>query len=68
MAGNAGKSVAEILRGKQARIKTAALPKGSPSWDDILHLMWEEVVARAKRRERGFSTIRKLLIDGRFDK
>jgi hypothetical protein len=35
MAANAGKTIAEILKGKQARIKNAPLDEGSPSWNDI---------------------------------
>lgn len=31
-----GQTVAEILTKKQGGIKQAPLPKGSPSWDDIL--------------------------------
>ncbi len=68
MADNSGKTVAEILRGKRGTIKDAPLPKGSPSWDDILHLTWEEVEERATRRERGFGTFRELLTNKRFDK
>jgi hypothetical protein len=40
---NAGKTVAEILRNKKASIKSAALPKGSPSWEEILEMQWEEI-------------------------
>jgi hypothetical protein len=47
MSTNAGKTVAVILQGKKARIRNAALDPGSPSWDDILHLTWEEVEAKA---------------------
>jgi hypothetical protein len=65
---NAGKTVAEILKGKLARIKKAPLDKGSPSWDDIMHLTWEEIEEKAQNREAGFRTFRKLLTDGRFDK
>ena len=53
---------------KKAGIKRAALDPGSPSWDDIMHLNWEEIERRADARERGFKTFRKLLKDGRFDK
>lgn len=63
-----GQTVAEILRRKRATIKQVPLPRGSPSWDDILDLTWQEVVRRAKRRARGFGTFKKLLLDGRFDK
>jgi hypothetical protein len=64
----AGKTVAEILQTKRANIKKAPLEAGSPSWDDILHLTWEEVEERAIRREPGFKTIHKLLKEKRFDK
>jgi hypothetical protein len=65
---NAGKTVFEILLGKRASIRAAPLEVGSPSWDAIAGMMWEEVVARAARDEPGFRTIRKLLSDRRFDK
>jgi hypothetical protein len=68
MSDNTGKTVEEILREKLGSIKQARLPKGSPSWDDILGLTWEDIVRRAKARRRGYRTIRKLLIDRRFDK
>ena len=67
MADNTGKTVREILRGKRASIKQAALDPGSPSWDDIMDEFWEEIVRRATRRERGYRTIKKLLSDKRFD-
>ena len=67
MASNAGKTVAEILRAKRAGVKLAPLPKGSPSWDEILHLSWEEIDARAKRREPGYRTICKLLSDPEYN-
>jgi hypothetical protein len=38
MADNARKTVAKILAGKKASIRDAALPPGSPSWDDMLEL------------------------------
>jgi hypothetical protein len=68
MSANAGKTVAEILRGKRASLKNAPLPKGAPSWDEILPIKWEEIDARAKRRERGYQTIRKLLTDPEYNK
>ncbi len=64
----AGKTVSQILQGKQGHIKNVPLPKGAPSWDDIRSLTWEEIVKRARKRERGFRVFRKLLIDQRFDK
>jgi hypothetical protein len=68
MSENAGKTVLEILRGKRGTIKDAALELGSPSWDDILHLTWEEVEERAHYDEPGFRTIHKLLKRKRFNK
>jgi hypothetical protein len=65
---NAGKTVAETLRTKRASIKYAPLEEGSPSWDDILDLTWEEVVQRKKKGEPGFDTFHKLLKRKRFDK
>lgn len=68
MADYTGKTVAEILTTKRASIKTAPLEPGSPSWDDILHLTWEEIEERHRRREPGFKTFHKLLKEKRFDK
>ncbi len=68
MSKNAGKTVAEILQDKEGWIRNVPLDPGSPSWDDILHLTWEEVNKKARRREPGFQTFRKLLTDGRFNK
>jgi hypothetical protein len=68
MSHDAGKTVAEILKGKRASIKNAALGDGSPSWDDIMDLPWEEIEARAKRGEPGFKTFHKLLKQKRFNK
>ena len=68
MADNAGKTVQEILAGKKASIRDAGLNPGSPSWDDILDLAWEEVVERAKRRRLGYKTIKKLLGTKEYDK
>jgi len=65
---NAGKTVAEILKDKKGAIKTCPLDPGSPSWDDIMALTWEEIEENARLREPGFHTFRKLLTDGRFDK
>ena len=68
MAANAGKTIAEILKGKQARIKNAPLDEGSPSWNDILHLTWEELEEKARRGEPGFRTFQKLLKRKRYNK
>jgi hypothetical protein len=68
MAEHAGKTVAEILRTKKASVRTAPLPSGSPSWDSISNMPWEEVVQKAKERIAGFKTIKKLLGDKEYDK
>lgn len=68
MSENAGKTVEEILRGKRGTIKDAALEPGSPSWDELLPMVWEEVEERARRDEPGFRTIQKLLKRRRFNK
>jgi hypothetical protein len=68
MSQSAGKTVREILKEKRASIRQAPLEPGSPSWDDILDVPWEEVVARANADEPGYRTIKKLLSGGRFDK
>ena len=68
MADHAGKTVAEILKNKRASIKRARLEKGSPSWDDILHLTWEEIIEQHQRRVRGFKTFHKLLNQKEYDK
>ena len=64
----AGKTVAEILQKKKGRIENAPLDAGSPGWDDILELTWEEVEERAQQNEPGFRTFHKLLTRKRFDK
>ena len=47
----AGKTVLEILMSKQGRIKNAPLDAGSPGWDDILDLSWEDIDERAQQNE-----------------
>jgi hypothetical protein len=68
MSDHTGRTVAEILAGKKASVRNAPLGPGSPSWDDILDLTWEEVVDRAKRRAPGYKTIKKLLSSREYDK
>ena len=68
MSQNAGKTVREILREKRGSIRQAPLEPGSPSWDSILDVPWEEVVARADADEPGYRTFKKLLAGERFDK
>jgi hypothetical protein len=64
----AGMTVAEILRTKKAGVRAAPLPPGSPTWEQLTPLTWEEVDDRARRNDPGFKTIRKLLSDQRFDR
>ena len=65
---DADQTVAHVLRGKQASIRQAPLPPGSPSWDDLLTLPMVEVERRANNNEPGYRTVRKLLKDRRFEK
>jgi len=61
-------TVREILRRKRGSIRSAALEPGSPGWDEILDLTWEELTRRAKSRETGYKTLKKLLSAGEYDK
>jgi hypothetical protein len=63
-----GKTVAEILKGKKASIKNAPLEPGSPTWENIQNVKWEDIDRSAKAGKTGYNTIRKLLTDTRFDK
>jgi hypothetical protein len=65
---NSGKTVQEILKGKRASIKSAPLEEGSPSWEQIMNLTWEEIEENATNGELGFDTFKKLLGRKRFDK
>ena len=60
--------IGDILKGKRGSIKNAALPQGSPTWDEIQDLTWEEVEDGARQGKIGFRTIKKLLSNSRFDK
>ena len=60
--------VSDILKTKQARILRAKMPKGSPSWDQVRNMTWDEIVSKTKQGERGYKTIHKLLTDLRFDR
>ena len=40
----------------------------SPGWDAIRDLTMHEILRRAKNGDKGFKTIWKLLVDGRFKK
>ncbi len=64
----AGKTVSEILKSKKGNIKCASLDPGSPSWDEILHLTWEEIQASAKQGKPGYKTFKKLLGSREYDK
>ena len=58
----------EILTVKKGSVRSAPLPAGSPGWDAVLDLTWEEITAAADAGAAGFRTIRKLLPDRRFDR
>ena len=64
----AGMRVSEILRTKKASVKMAPLPAGSPPWDELEVMMWEEIESGARSNLPGFRTVRKLLTDQRFDR
>ena len=68
MADYSGQTVTEILKDKKARIKHAPLPKGSPSWDEIMHLTWEEIEEGKARDDPGFNTFHKLLKSKEYNK
>jgi hypothetical protein len=61
-------TVREILTRKKASIKDQPLPKGSPSWDDILDDTWTDIVENAKDRMPGYKTIKKLLGSKEYDR
>ena len=60
--------VREILQFKRAGIRAAPLPKGTPSWADLLDWTWAEIEESAARGDVGMRTIRKLLSGSRFDR
>jgi RHS repeat-associated protein len=64
----AGMRISDILRTKFGSIKDAELPEGSPNWNNIMNIRWEEVVRRAQGNETGWGTIKKLLTDKRWDR
>lgn len=64
----AGKLVKDILRFKKASVRQAPLPEGSPDWEGLEEMTWEQVDRAARENRPGFNTIRKLLADGRFDR
>lgn len=63
-----GMKVRDILKLKKGSIKQAPLEPGSPSWDAILDLTWEQIEEGAKAGKPGFRTFHKLLTNVRFDK
>ena len=63
-----GMLVSDILKRKKSGIRQAPLPIGSPGWDDLLTMTWEQVEAGAKANRPGFRAVRKLLADRRFDR
>lgn len=63
-----GLTVTEILRFKLASIKKAPLPPGSPSWESIGSVKWEELESGAQQNRPGFKVFKKLLKETRFDR
>ena len=64
----AGMRVPEILQHKKASVRQSPLESGSPSWNEIEELTWEEIESGARAELPGYKTIRKLLSDKRFDR
>ena len=63
-----GMTVREILKRKKGQIKQARLVPGSPSWDALQSMTWEQVLDSAKRNIVGYKTILKLLSSTEYDK
>ena len=63
-----GQTVSQILHRKKASIKQAPLPSGSPDWQTLLQMTWEQIDEGARTNRPGFKAVRKLLTDKRFDK
>lgn len=66
--GSASEKVSDILKRKQASIKQAPLPSGSPDWDAFTQMTWEQIEEGARANRPGFKVVRKLLTDKRFNK
>jgi len=60
--------VSDILTQKKGSITRAELPPGSPSWEQVRNMTWSQIDAGARAGLPGYSTIRKLLSDSRFDR
>ena len=60
--------VGDVLKNRKGSIKNAPKPPGTPGWDAIRDLTMHEILRRAKNGDKGFKTIWKLLVDGRFKK
>ena len=65
---NMDKTVEEILKTKQGRIRQAPLPPGGPDWKDILQKTLREIKELAQKNVKGYKEIYKLLTDGRFNR
>ncbi len=59
-------TVRDVLRYRNAGIRKANLPKGTPSWSSIENMTMGEVKSLAQQRVAGFQTLWKLLNDSRF--
>lgn len=62
-----GMKVSDILKLKQGGITKAPLKEGSPGWDSIRNLTWEQLKGKAKTNSY-YDEFIKLLGQGRFDK
>ncbi|MBE9161636.1 MULTISPECIES: hypothetical protein [Microcoleaceae] len=60
--------MSEILKGKKGSIKQAQFPANSPSWEELSEMIWEEIKRGVEDNILGFSMVRKLLSDRRFDR
>jgi RHS repeat-associated protein len=61
-------TVNEILKSKLGSITRAALPPGSPSWDDIREKTLGEIQELARANQPGYRTILKLLNNNEYNK
>ena len=65
---NGKTTVRDILKNKRGNIKNAKLDPGTPGWDEIQDLTWDDIVNGARQNKPGFKTIKKVLGNIRFDK
>jgi hypothetical protein len=63
-----GLTVEQILKLKKGSIRQVQLSEGSPTWETLQEMTWEQIEINAAMNLAGFRTIRKLLSDRRFDR